>query len=33
MSREKHAITGGTEFVKEVRDDDGDDGEEDNEDE
>ena len=29
MSREKHAIAGGTEFVKEVRDDD----EEDNDDE
>ena len=32
MSREKHAIAGGTEFVKEVRGD-GDDDEEDNDDE
>jgi len=32
MSREKHAIAGGTEFVKEVRDE-GDDDEEDNDDE
>ena len=32
MSREKHAIVGGTEFVKEVRDGD-DDDEEDNDDE
>ena len=31
MSREKHAIAGGTEFVKEVLD--GDDDEEDNDDE
>ena len=32
MSREKHAIAGGTEFVKEVRDDE-DDDEEDSDDE